>query len=228
MCTSISLILCISFFPICCTYIFFSVTIGGCPGVFRGTSRCFILTRKWWVMNEPNRNDVLGRRSAERACAPGERSTFARDLAREHAARNQERGRGMRESRGKSILLVEDNASVADALVLLLVEAGYHVEVWVQETTFHFQRPFPDLILLDLLLGGIDGQTICQQLKGRGTTRRIPVILMSANQQTPRIAREVGADAWIMKPFEAWSLFALLDRYLDQRRLIFDQEAPAE
>ncbi len=134
----------------------------------------------------------------------------------------------MRESRGKSILLVEDNASVADALVLLLVEAGYHVEVWVQGAKFHLQRPFPDLILLDLLLGSMDGQTICHQLKGRRITRRIPVILMSANPQTPQIAKEVGAEAWIRKPFEVWSLFALLDRYLAQGRLIFDQEAPGE
>ncbi len=116
----------------------------------------------------------------------------------------------MRESRGKSILLVEDNASVADALVLLLVEAGYHVEVWVQGAKFSLQRPFPDLILLDLLLGSMDGQTICQQLKGRGTTRRIPVILMSANQQTPQIAKDPSVNNFLFPNSRVYGRVLLL------------------
>ena len=130
----------------------------------------------------------------------------------------------MKESRQKTILIIEDNAGVADALVLLLVEEGYHVNVWIQGTEVQLQPPFPDLILLDLLLGGLDGKTICQQLKSQEATRHIPVILMSANKNTPQIAREVGANDWIMKPFEVWSLLALLDTYMGQRRVIFDQE----
>jgi DNA-binding response OmpR family regulator len=78
----------------------------------------------------------------------------------------------------------------------------------------NLKAPFPDLILLDLLLSGMDGKTICRQLKGQETTRHIPIILMSANKNTPRIAREVGADDWIMKPFEMWALLALLDAYM--------------
>jgi DNA-binding response OmpR family regulator len=132
----------------------------------------------------------------------------------------------MKGRRQKTILIVEDNAGVADALVLLLVEEGYHVDLWVQGTEVNLQPPFPDLILLDLLLGGMDGQTICRQLKGQETTRHIPVILMSANKNTPQIAREVGADNWIMKPFELWSLLALLDASIGQRQFIVDQEAP--
>jgi DNA-binding response OmpR family regulator len=38
---------------------------------------------------------------------------------------------------------------------------------------------------------------------------------MSANKYTPQIAREVGADDWIMKPFEMWALLALLDTYME-------------
>lgn len=130
----------------------------------------------------------------------------------------------MKERRQKSILIVEDNIGVADALILLLVEEGYHVDLWVQGTEINMQEPFPDLILLDLLLGGMDGQTICRQIKSQEATRHIPVILMSANKNTPRIAGEVGADDWIMKPFEQWNLLALLDTYTGQRRVIFDQE----
>lgn len=130
----------------------------------------------------------------------------------------------MKERNQKTIFIVEDNAGVADALVLLLVEEGYHVDLWGQGTEVNLQPPFPDLILLDLLLGGMNGQTICRQIKGQETTRHIPVILMSANKDIPRIAKEVGADDWIMKPFELWNLLALLDASIGQRKLIFDQE----
>ncbi|HEY0757428.1 MAG TPA: response regulator [Ktedonobacteraceae bacterium] len=130
----------------------------------------------------------------------------------------------MKERRQKSILIVEDNIGVADSLVLLLVDEGYHVELWVQGTELDLHEPFPDLILLDLLLGGMDGQTVCRQLKGQATTAHIPVILMSANKRTPIIAQEVRADNWVMKPFEVWSLLALLDKYMDQCQFISDQE----
>jgi DNA-binding response OmpR family regulator len=134
----------------------------------------------------------------------------------------------MKERRQKTILIVEDNAGVADTLVLLLVEEGYHVDLWVRGTEVNLQTPFPDLILLDLLLGGMDGQMICRQFKGQKTTRHIPVLLMSANKNTPQIAKEVGADDWIMKPFQLWSLLALFDTHMSQRQFIFDQEAPEE
>jgi DNA-binding response OmpR family regulator len=121
----------------------------------------------------------------------------------------------MIKSRRKTILLIEDNAAIIDALGFLLEEEGYHVTLPERGVALQsLKAPFPDLILLDLLLSGMDGKVICQQLKAQETTCHIPIILMSANKNTPRIAREVGADDWIMKPFEMWALLALLDAYM--------------
>jgi DNA-binding response OmpR family regulator len=115
----------------------------------------------------------------------------------------------------KTVLLMEDNAAIADALGLLLEEEGYGVTIWMGGPAMpHLQAPFPDLILLDLLLAGSDGSRICRQLKAEATTQAIPIILMSANIHTPQIARDVGADAWIMKPFELTTLLALLETYV--------------
>ena len=123
----------------------------------------------------------------------------------------------MIKSRRKTILLIEDNAAIIDALGFLLEEEGYQVDLPDRGAAIHdLKAPFPDLILLDLLLSGMDGKTICQQLKSKAITCHIPIILMSANKNTPRIAREVGADDWIMKPFEMWALLALLDAYLSK------------
>jgi|SRR5690348_9360369 len=122
----------------------------------------------------------------------------------------------MIERRRKTILLIEDNAAIIDALGFLLEEEGYHVDLPARGVEVQYlKEPFPDLILLDLLLSGMDGKIICQQLKCQEATRHIPIILMSANKNTPRIAREVGADDWIMKPFEMWALLALLDTYME-------------
>ncbi|HLZ59085.1 MAG TPA: response regulator [Ktedonosporobacter sp.] len=116
---------------------------------------------------------------------------------------------------GPRILIVEDHVGIVDALRLLLEEDGYQVEIWMHGAMVRpLCKPLPDLILLDLLLGGMDGKMLCQQFKGVPTTRHIPVILMSANKHIASIATEVGADAWLLKPFEMETVFALLDQYV--------------
>jgi len=57
---------------------------------------------------------------------------------------------------------------------------------------------------------------LCQQLKAEDRTRQIPVILMSANPHTREIARAVGADNEVMKPFDPTQLLALLSTYLNR------------
>jgi DNA-binding response OmpR family regulator len=117
----------------------------------------------------------------------------------------------------KTILLIEDNEGIADALTLLLEIEGYYVDLWMGEPAeLRLQEPLPDLILLDLLLGGMDGSILCQQLKAEDRTRQIPVILMSANPHTREIARAVGADDEVMKPFDPTQLLALLSTYLNR------------
>jgi DNA-binding response OmpR family regulator len=114
----------------------------------------------------------------------------------------------------KTILIIDDYLSIADALRLVLEDEGYHVEVWLTaEPAYSLQKPFPDLIFLDILLGGIDGKVICRQLKELSATRSVPIILMSANKHLPQIAHEVGADDWLLKPFDLDVLFALLDKH---------------
>jgi CheY-like chemotaxis protein len=116
------------------------------------------------------------------------------------------------------LLIVEDHSGIVDALRLVLEDEGYHVEVWAHEAMVHpLHEPLPDLILLDLLLGGMDGKTLCQHFKQAPATRHIPVILMSANKHIARIAAEVGADAWLLKPFAMEAIFTLIEHYGQQK-----------
>jgi CheY-like chemotaxis protein len=57
------------------------------------------------------------------------------------------------------------------------------------------QKPFPDLVLLDILLSGMDGQAICRHVKSQEELRCIPIILLSAHTNLQQIARDAGAAA---------------------------------
>jgi DNA-binding response OmpR family regulator len=120
-----------------------------------------------------------------------------------------------KETTPKTILIIEDYPSIADALRIILEEEGYRVEVWMTAKDAHtLQAPFPDLIFLDLLLGTMNGKQICQQFKEQPATRSIPIILMSVDMHLPQIASEVGADDWLLKPFDVDTVFALLDKHI--------------
>ncbi|MFA4889352.1 MAG: response regulator, partial [Candidatus Omnitrophota bacterium] len=73
----------------------------------------------------------------------------------------------------------------------------------------------PDLILLDLLLPGIQGEEICKKLKCDDRLKTIPVILFTASaSDVSKVAKEVGADDYIMKPFEPEELLGKLKKFI--------------
>jgi CheY-like chemotaxis protein len=115
----------------------------------------------------------------------------------------------------KKILVAEDDPDIGEMLQLMLEEMGYVVEIQVDG---HFvqemHEPFPDLLFLDIRLSGTDGRTICRQLKGNPATQHIPIILLSAQKEIQAMARDVGADTFLAKPFEMEDLLAVVTHYL--------------
>lgn len=115
-------------------------------------------------------------------------------------------------NRPPSILVVDDDSAILDAMQLMLEDEGYDVRVTEKagcaESLPVGNGGLPDLIILDVLLSGKDGRAICRQLKSRPETRHIPIVMISAHPDAARSVREVGADAFLAKPF---SVDALLD-----------------
>lgn len=102
----------------------------------------------------------------------------------------------------KRILVVEDDPAIGDMLQMMLSDAGYEVEVQVDgQVVQQVQEPLPDLLVLDIRLSGTDGRTICRQLKSQQATSHLPIIILSAHQDTGRLAREAGANDFLVKPF---------------------------
>lgn len=119
---------------------------------------------------------------------------------------------------GKKILVVDDDPDILDALQFTLEDAGYIVTTTEKgeyaENLRDGNGGLPDLILLDVLLSGKDGRTICQKLKSQSETRHIPVIMMSAHPGARESVKDVGADDFLAKPFEVEHLLAKISKHL--------------
>jgi len=106
----------------------------------------------------------------------------------------------------KKILVIDDETDLTEMLVLRLEANGYQVISACngQEGLDKARTEKPDLIILDLMLPKIEGYKVCRMLKFDEKYRHIPVILFTARAQELdiKLGKEVGADAYIVKPFE--------------------------
>ena len=119
--------------------------------------------------------------------------------------------------RKKQILIVDDVRETLLALKIRLEYAGYEVFTAADgEAGLKAARDLkPDLILLDVMLPKIDGFSICRLLKFDDEYARIPIIMLTAKGQTSdmEIGKQVGADAYMTKPYNAKDLIAKVTEF---------------
>ena len=99
--------------------------------------------------------------------------------------------------------MADDQEDILYALKAILSKNGY--EVITDKTGAlleEMKEDGPDLILLDINLEERDGGDICQKLKHQENTKHIPIILMSAKMDLPKISRACGAEDYLAKPFQ--------------------------
>jgi two-component system phosphate regulon response regulator PhoB len=103
------------------------------------------------------------------------------------------------------ILIVEDDEDIRALLVYNLEKNGYEAEAVEsgEDGLASALRRKPELILLDLMLPGMDGLSVCRQLKAGKATHDIPIIIISAKGEETDIITglELGADDYLAKPF---------------------------
>ena len=104
------------------------------------------------------------------------------------------------------ILVVDDELELVKAIQIRLKQADYEVLAAYdgQEALDKARKEKPDLIVLDLMLPKMDGYKVCGLLKADTRYSKIPIIMFTARAQEEDIelGKEVGADAYITKPFE--------------------------
>lgn len=103
------------------------------------------------------------------------------------------------------LLIIEDDKNIQKFLYLNLTEAGFKVLQAFngKEGLEKAVSQKPDLIILDINLPGLNGMDVCRELKGRESTKYIPIIMLTVRKdEIDRVAGfEVGADDYVTKPF---------------------------
>ena len=119
-----------------------------------------------------------------------------------------------------SLLIVEDEESLAESLAFSLEQHGYQVSVALDglKALHLLSESAPDLVLLDVMLPGKDGFEICREIQKLGNP--IPVIMITArSSETDRVVGlELGADDYVIKPFSTRELEARIKAVLRRRK----------
>src|SRR2546428_5444969 len=114
------------------------------------------------------------------------------------------------------ILVVDDDVRLRDLLTRYLTEQGFQVSALAESSQLDkkLQRDPPHLIVLDLMLPGEDGLSVCRRLRGAGES--VPIIMLTAKgEDVDRIVGlEIGADDYLAKPFNPRELVARIHAVL--------------
>jgi two-component system phosphate regulon response regulator PhoB len=117
-----------------------------------------------------------------------------------------------------TILVVDDERDLVSLLDFNLRQAGFETVLATngEQALQAVRRRAPDLVLLDLMLPDIPGTEVCRQLKSDARTKGIPVVMLTARgEELDRVVGfELGADDYVVKPFNARELLARVRKLL--------------
>ena len=105
----------------------------------------------------------------------------------------------------RRILAVDDDHDILEILQFILEDSGYQVDTLSdgRHLMQKINEIHPDLILLDIMLGNLDGRELCKALKNEVTTNNIPVIMISASHTVAKTLDQEGApNDFLAKPFD--------------------------
>ena len=112
------------------------------------------------------------------------------------------------------VLVVEDEAALAELLKYNLEKEGYQVRLAMdgEEAMVAADERAPDLVLLDWMLPKASGVEVCRRLRSRQETRNTPIVMLTARgEESDRVrGLDIGADDYITKPFSMTELLARL------------------
>jgi len=119
----------------------------------------------------------------------------------------------------KKILITDDEPDIVKVIRFRLVKMGYEVVIAVngREGLEMARTIKPDLVLLDFRMPFLNGDEVCKEIKKDQSTKHIPVILMTASIQNAleEDIKSMGADDYILKPFEPEELIQKIKKLID-------------
>ena len=119
----------------------------------------------------------------------------------------------------QSVLIVDDEPMARTLLRLMLVRAGFNVSEAENgfEALERVHLNQPDIVLLDVMMPGMDGFTVCEKLRGDQYTSELPIIMLSAKSDLDSINKglRVGATKYLTKPISPEDLTRHVREALD-------------
>ncbi|KAF0133706.1 MAG: response regulator with CheY-like receiver domain and winged-helix DNA-binding domain [Candidatus Saganbacteria bacterium] len=120
----------------------------------------------------------------------------------------------------KKILVVDDEEDIINTLTIRLKSNGYDVISASDgmSALSKAREEKPDLILLDIMLPKLDGYKVCRMLKFDENYKNIPIIMITAKvaEQDKKMGAEVGADAYLVKPFNPEELLRKVNELISK------------
>jgi len=113
------------------------------------------------------------------------------------------------------IMVIDDEPEITEVIEAFLHSAGYHTmtensPLMAAERVAQFK---PDLILLDIMMGGMDGYSVCEEIKKMPDTKNIPVLFLTGKDSRDDSGKsfKVGGDMFIKKPFSGDRLLEIIN-----------------
>ena len=129
----------------------------------------------------------------------------------------------------QKILIVDDDNNIAELISLYLTKECFDTKIVNdgEEALKAFEQYNPNLILLDLMLPGIDGYQVCREVRAKAN---VPIIMLSAKGEIfdKVLGLELGADDYIMKPFDSKELVARVKAVLRRYQPVKIEEPAPE
>lgn len=118
-------------------------------------------------------------------------------------------------ARPRSILVVEDDPDLLALVEMFLAESGRRVRTAPEgrAALARVAEEMPGLILLDMRMPGMNGWDFAREFRVRHGSE-CPIVVITAAENARRRAEEIGADAWLAKPFDLDEVLALVARFL--------------
>src|SRR6516162_7302760 len=130
-----------------------------------------------------------------------------------------------------SVLVVDDEPTIAEVVARYLNRAGYATRVAAngREALDVAASQRPDLVVLDLMLPGIDGLEVMRRLRDQDRGRVAVILLTAKGEESDRITGlRLGADDYVVKPFSPAELVARVDAVLRRIEPVPDRQPPLQ
>ncbi len=127
----------------------------------------------------------------------------------------------MKNSIKKKILIIDDEIDLVTTLVDTLTFSGYEIDYAYDGLAGleKLAQQKPDLILLDMMMPGMNGDAVCRKIRKDVHTKKIKIVIFSARAQEKdmAMAKAFGADDYVIKPYEIEELLEKINILLEEK-----------